>query len=285
MSTELQHDEIESLLGAYALDAVEPDEAMLVERHLEECPRCGAEVDAFRELAGRLGTSAVLEDAEPVPPELWDRIAERLNAAPRRSPSPMPDLVRPESATAVAGAGVVEISSARRGRQRSDGGWRSPRTMRWMSLAVAAAAVVAIALLGLNLSQANHQLGQARSALDSRGPNAAVEAALANPRHRLVRLDSSEGTQLAELVMVPNGQGYMVSSSMPQLPSDETYQLWAMISGQPISLGLLGNQPRRAAFTVASTAAPTELAVTIEPAGGVATPNRSPVATGDIVSA
>lgn len=283
MSTVLQHDEIESLLGAYALDAVDPDEAVLIERHLEDCPRCRAEVDAFRELAGRLGTSAVVEDAEPLPPELWDRIADGLVDAPRRLPSAMPDLARSEGAAAVAGAGVVEISSARRRRAR--GGWRSPRTIRWASLTVAAAAVVAIALLGINLSQTNDQLGQARSALSGRGSRAAVEAALANPKHRLVRLDSSEGTELAEFVVLPSGQGYMVSSKMPALPSDETYQLWAMISGQPISVGLLGDQPTTAAFTVASTAAPTELAVTVEPAGGVPTPDRSPVATGDITAA
>jgi len=71
---------------------------------------------------------------------------------------------------------------------------------------------------------------------------------------------------------------------MPALPPDETYQLWAIISGRPISMGLLGSRPEQAAFTMASAHTATELAVTVEPSGGVATPTRPPVATGDFTS-
>ncbi len=34
----MAHHEIEELLGAYALDAVDADEARLVEDHLADCP-------------------------------------------------------------------------------------------------------------------------------------------------------------------------------------------------------------------------------------------------------
>ena len=37
---ELTHSEIEELLGAYALDALEPEEKAQVEGHLRECIRC-----------------------------------------------------------------------------------------------------------------------------------------------------------------------------------------------------------------------------------------------------
>ena len=84
--------------------------------------------------------------------------------------------------------------------------------------------------------------------------------------------------------MVPDGRAYMVSSSMPALPTDETYQLWGEISGQPISLGLLGSDPKQATFTVASSSVPSALAVTVEPSGGVVTPDRSPVATGTVAT-
>ena len=42
----------------------------------------------------------------------------------------------------------------------------------------------------------------------------------------------------------------MVSSSLSLLPANETYQLWGIVRGQPVSLGLLGNQPRAVPFTV-----------------------------------
>ena len=40
----LSHTEIEELLGAYALDAVDRDTAAVIEQHLEGCVRCAAEV-------------------------------------------------------------------------------------------------------------------------------------------------------------------------------------------------------------------------------------------------
>ena len=87
MSTELNHQEIEELLGAYALDAVDPDEVAAVERHLVDCPRCRAAVDAARELAGSLGTAAAAADGDVAPPELWGGIAGSP-AGPARGPAP-----------------------------------------------------------------------------------------------------------------------------------------------------------------------------------------------------
>jgi len=40
---------VADLLGVYALDALDPDEAEMVRRHLARCPRCATEVDQHRE--------------------------------------------------------------------------------------------------------------------------------------------------------------------------------------------------------------------------------------------
>jgi anti-sigma-K factor RskA len=262
MSVESDHQQIEGLLGAYVLDAVEPEESARVERHLEECPRCRAEVDAGREVAGRLGTSARVGDAEPLPPGLWDRIADGIATSTRRPAAPMPGL----GAESAPVPEVVSITDATRGRRRR---WKGAA---WAAAAVAVAAVVAVAVLGVDLARTNNQPTK----------STAARVAMATPAHRLVRLDSSDGVQLAEFVVLPDGQGFMVSSHMPTLPSDETYQLWAIIAGKPISLGLLGHQPERASFTLASTATPSDLALTVEPAGGVAAPTEAPVASGHV---
>jgi len=74
----MAHHEIEELLGAYALDAVDADEARLVEDHLADCPRCRAEVAEHREVAALLTTGST----EPVPDGLWDRIAADLGDTP-----------------------------------------------------------------------------------------------------------------------------------------------------------------------------------------------------------
>jgi anti-sigma factor RsiW len=69
----VRHEEIQELLGAYALDAVEPDEAVAIEDHLRDCPRCRAEVAEHRETAAFLAHAGA--DA---PPEVWSRIASTI---------------------------------------------------------------------------------------------------------------------------------------------------------------------------------------------------------------
>src|SRR5688572_29566740 len=70
----MNHDDITDLLGAYALDAVEPDEASEIELHLRDCPRCRAEVAEHRETAAFLAHAGA--DA---PADLWDRIAGTID--------------------------------------------------------------------------------------------------------------------------------------------------------------------------------------------------------------
>src|ERR1700727_2602092 len=89
------HEDIEELLGAYALDAVEPDEVEMIERHLEVCPRCRAEVAEHREVTGLLGYVGY-----EAPAGVWDRISAsmqepppamrlaRMDAPPPGSPTP-----------------------------------------------------------------------------------------------------------------------------------------------------------------------------------------------------
>lgn len=64
------HAEFEELLAAYALDAVDGDEATALERHLAVCPRCRQEVAAYRETAAMLAYGG-----ESAPEGVFDRIA------------------------------------------------------------------------------------------------------------------------------------------------------------------------------------------------------------------
>ncbi len=104
------------------------------------------------------------------------------------------------------------------------------------AVAVAAAAVAVV--LGIGLVRADNTASNLQSA---RGASSStVNAALHAPGHRLVTLDSGSHAALAQVVVVPSGQGYLVSSKLPSLGDGRTYQLWAIEGKQPISLGLLG---------------------------------------------
>ena len=71
------HRDFQDLLGAYALDAVTPDERSALEAHLASCPTCPAEVDGLRAAVGALPLA--VEEREPSP-----ALRNRIEAAVRR---------------------------------------------------------------------------------------------------------------------------------------------------------------------------------------------------------
>ncbi|HEX9993541.1 MAG TPA: anti-sigma factor [Acidimicrobiales bacterium] len=123
MSTRDDHAEVEDLVGAYALDALEPAEREAVERHLVDCPRCRAEVAEHRETAALLAHTGAA-----APPGVWDRIAAALEEPPPalRVPAPIslasrrPAAFRVVAAVAAVAAaavvvlGVVVVDQGRR---------------------------------------------------------------------------------------------------------------------------------------------------------------------------
>jgi anti-sigma-K factor RskA len=79
-------DAFHDLTAAYALDALEPDEARGYERHLAGCARCREELASLQAAAGALAYAA---PPAPPPAGLRDRIldaarAERANVVPLR---------------------------------------------------------------------------------------------------------------------------------------------------------------------------------------------------------
>ncbi len=75
--TALHHLEAQELLGAFALDALDADEADYVDVHLRDCPRCRAEVADYRETAALLAFGGV-----EAPPGIWEKIQASLEEAP-----------------------------------------------------------------------------------------------------------------------------------------------------------------------------------------------------------
>jgi anti-sigma-K factor RskA len=258
----MTHDQTSEILAAFALDAVTLQEQEEVEAHLAECPRCRAELDAFRDVAAAMGNSV-----EPLPAGLWSSIASHLPERHAEDPPPMPRLFGADRAG-------DEVAAAREKRRLT----RGPLAAIG-SFAVAAAAAAAV--LGIGLVHADNRASNLSSAAGA-NLSSTVVAALETPHHRVVNLESPTHAKLAQFVVVPDGRGYLVSSSLPALSSDQTYQLWGIIGHQPISLGLLGQAPKQVTFTMADVATPSRLSVTVEPAGGAVVPSSPVVASGTV---
>jgi anti-sigma factor RsiW len=91
--------DVHDLTAAYALDALEPDEAREYEAHLARCERCRDELASLSEAAGALAYAA---DSPAPPVELRARI---LQQARRERPNVVP--LRPRWLVPVAAAAAV----------------------------------------------------------------------------------------------------------------------------------------------------------------------------------
>ena len=286
--------EIEELLGAYALDALEPDERALVEAHLETCPRCSAEVAQHHEVAGLLANSG-----GAAPGELWDRIAERLDtpAAPSwdrlAARLQVPDGARDGLADAGGDpADRLPASPAATGPEEAvaeivpiDRARRPGRLATVVVSIVAAAAALAAVVLGVQVHHLNHQV----SALSTSHQTVtqAAQAALEDPTTQRVQLTPTATSTAPRgatvtLVMARSGTGFVIAQGLQALPAEETYQLWGSVGGQLISLGVLGSDPGVSTFTFDSVAKAQAYAITAERSGGSVQPTHPPLVEGSV---
>ncbi len=235
------HEEMADLVAAYAIDALDPVEAVTVEAHLAQCAECRALLDAHRETASWLAELADAEADEPAP---FDRLASVI-AEP-----PPPLRLRPVPADADGSSG----------RPRS-----SARTF-----AIAAGVVIALGA-GVVVGAVSRSSSPAKASL----AQVAVSAA-ASPGARDITLSNRSGSGLVRVVLTRAGVGYLRRSDLPSLGAGRTYQLWGVVDGSAISLGVLGPHPGVSQFRVPPGAA--AIAITDEVAGGVVRPTQTPVA-------
>jgi anti-sigma-K factor RskA len=237
---ELNHADAAGFLGVYALDALDDDdERAAVETHVRECGACQAEVAEHREVAAVLAGPGWTR----APEGLWDRIAGSLEEAP-------PPLQMPV-------APVIPLDASR----------RRLRPLGAAAAAVAVAAVAVVGVMGLKIVDDGRRIDSLKEQAQSAQLSRTANAALADPAARRVDLRSPDAPFVAQVVLLPDGTGYLLDNNLPELDADRTYQLWAVVGTNRISVGVLGPKPDVAAFTAPGQTS--ALAITSEAAGGV----------------
>jgi hypothetical protein len=259
MDRPLSHDEVAELLGAYALDAVDPDEAAAVEEHLADCVPCRDELAEYRQTAAVLAGSG-----GEAPSRLWGGIAARVSPPASSAESGSPSGPRPLRGSAPARAE-----------------WASTPVARGVAALVAVAAAVAITVLGVQVAHLNHRVNQVASGTTAQSVSQAARRALLDPQSRRIVLTGSGPTTpvLAEVVIDGSGTAFLFNRGLPALSSARTYQLWLTGGARPVSIGLLGANPGTVAFAIGSVAPKNAFAVSVEPARGSVAPS-APVAAG-----
>src|SRR5688572_16510648 len=250
-------------LGAYALDALSPDERAAIEAHLKTCASCREELRAMSDTAAALGTS--------VPTKPMDRI---------RSAAVKHRLLERAKAERT---GVTPIRSAAIPA-------RTPRLPWWIAAAASIAFMVAI-YQGINTGRERDTL---RTALLAESLHVAGLRDSLAARERTLLAMAGADVKVVELVANnrrPNARMFwaqstntwtMFAHNLPALASGRTYQLWLITrDNQRISAGTFAPTPSGDAVVSAQYPLPADalqmIDVTEEPAGGVPQP------TGEVV--
>jgi anti-sigma-K factor RskA len=240
----MTHQDFKDALPAFALDALDPAERAAVAAHLLTCAECEAELAALYRVADGIGL-----EAQPVVP---------------------PALLRSRVLAGIGGDKEVAVPPAAPA--------TASRTWRTWALPVALAASVAVAAFAL------YQTSLARTELE---PLRRMERVLGAAD--LVRADlvgqGSAAEASARALWSPSEGLVFTAANLPPLPLDRVYQLWTIRGSQPTSAGLLARGADGSVTFVRDAEAagpPDAFGVTIEPAGGSATPTLPIVLVGGV---
>lgn len=258
MARELTPAELDELLAAYALDAVDGDEREQLDEYLERSDAARRELAELRETA----TMLAHEGGAPAPDDLWTRIEDALAVEPPRLVLPLGP-ARAERGERVRRGLVAKVAVG-------------------MAAASAVAASVTAVLLTDEMSRQEDRLDEVAASVAHEGMRSAAAAAAADPRSRMLELDSSTSEATATVVAMPDGTAFLMGHDVPRLTGDRTYQLWTM-TGDPADPDLLPTAVLGRSVDVAMFHAPEGslgFLVSEERAPGVPAPARGAVLEG-----
>jgi anti-sigma-K factor RskA len=252
------HDQALSELGAYALDAVSPDERAAIDEHLKTCDACRAELKALSDTAAALGTAVPSRPMDKLrSATVKQRLLERARAEKR--------VVTP----------IQSVTIPARTRQ-----------LPWW-LAAAASVAFAVAMYRAVMTGRERDAVQTAFIAETMR-STALKDSLAQ-RDRLLLAMAGADVKVVELVANnrrPNARMFwarstntwtMFAHDIPAPARGRTYQLWLITrTGERISAGTFAPNARGDAVVTAQYPLPadalTMIAVTEEPAGGVPQP-------------
>lgn len=264
------------LAEIYALDAISDAEREAIDSYVSGAPE--AERASFNERVRQAReTLAMSFTAEEEPPaDLFDRIVSQLPAPAAEPAGASEDAGASEGAGAFEDKAPVvredppadELSAARQRREvrRRTGGLRN-----WL-IGVAAAAVIALGGVGIGAYVANQNdpFRQVIEAQDAR--QATVDVT---------------GGGTATVSISPSHDALVVRmKDVPPPPAGKVYQMWLIPKdgSAPVSEGLMDAEALSKPALVKGIGSAASLGITVEPAGGSATPSLPTVAAAPLTT-
>lgn len=266
------------LAEIYALDAVSDAEREAIDSYISGAPE--AERASFNErLRQARETLAMSFTAEEEPPaDLFARIVSQLPAPAAEPAGPSPDRGESRSAgasqdkaTAAGDAEEFRADELSAARQRREVRRRTAGLRNWL-IGVAAAAVIALGGVGIGAYVANQNdpFRQVIEAQDARQATVDVN-----------------GGGTATVSISPSHDALVVRmKDVPPPPAGKVYQMWLIPKdgSAPVSEGLMDAEALSKPALVKGIGSAASLGITVEPAGGSATPSLPTVAAAPLTT-
>jgi hypothetical protein len=256
--------EIHGAVGAYVVNALDPDELAEFEAHLAVCPTCSREVVEFGETASELSLLASV----PPPPALRGSILSAISEVRPLPPEPPAEPSHAEPTTNETQTVAADIRHAVDELALR----RQQRRARVLTVLVAAVVAAAVALGGVV-----YTLVQSRQAQVAQ--QAAETELLTAPDVRTYTATMKDGGQISFVVSRSLNRALFIGKDLPAVGSDRTYQLWTLEGERAIPDNLVAGGGDHKEFLRETLSGVTSLAVSIEAAGGAQQPTPSTIQT------
>jgi anti-sigma factor RsiW len=253
----MTNDDIHSLSGAYAVDAVDAVERARFDAHLAGCSQCQAEVASLRAAAGELSSTTITAP----PPSLRASVLRDISSV-----RPLPPEVTSEEAQAPEPVTLSTPSApASLESKRAERAHRAPRR-QWLA-GVAAAAVLATGGLVW------HPWSTDTNTVRLTATQQVLQAKDAQ------RFEKKLGDATTTIVRSPSlNKAVFVTTNMPAAPEGKVYELWLQQGQTMVKAGFVPAGPSNTVLLQGDATTAAGAGVTIEPAGGSDKPTLPPVA-------
>lgn len=226
------------IIESYVLGLASPEERAEFEQLCRSYPELKAARDAFEMQVEK----QAMEHAMPPPPELKNRIAEKLFKTKAQAPV---------------------------------------RKINWLRYAAAASFLLLAGSLWWNMALKNENRSLKSDLELSSQQLALLEADIktlqGNPNNKIAVLTGTQVSPQSYATVywdTTSHDVYLLINNMPKPASNEQYQLWALLDGKPIDMGVIEitDKPLQL-YRMKNAQASQAFAITLEKKGGSPTPN------------
>lgn len=237
------------VIEAYAMGTISPEEAAILECVMINNAEVKKAVLEVQQTIERLATEQAIQPPTYLKAEILNKIEF--------------------GKTAQSAAKIIPLDSERNEKDRN---YAIPVWMKAASVAL----LFGLGYLGYEVNSKNAQLEEiANNNTELSTKISSLEemnAILKDAKKIQLKGVENHPDMLAEVYWDSSKKVYLDVKNLPAAPSGKQYQLWAIVDGKPVDMGMYNPQDKSTVQSMKSVETPQAFAITLEKEGGNATP-------------